>query len=251
MSIKFIFLSYACSSDDEQVEIQSSFEHDTGENCYDWLDFSLVRLGLRDGSIFVSSDGEQLKTMVSFETAARLHETQVEALVNVLAGQLDDGVGEMGFEIEVDGEIVRVFADTSTRPVIEQGDPNGRPVSSILIDAHDGNYEGVKRSLESGDILDEMLQGYNALHLAILSGHSDVAKLILGNGTLTGQKDKHGDTALELCALTNSLSDVDAAGIVEEMAGVVFDKSEVENAIGFALGRGKTRLAEVIRRRFT
>jgi ankyrin repeat protein len=84
--------------------------------------------------------------------------------------------------------------------------------SRIAIAVRNGNQSALRDVLSPGLAnVDSTHQGYTGLHLAILYGNVDAAILLIAHEADVNRTDTSGNSPLDLCALSNSLSDEDSS----------------------------------------
>jgi hypothetical protein len=177
----------------------------------------------------------------------------IEQLTEYTVAQLKDGVGEGGLELEVDGERLRVIANTYGQmraEVVEDGQVVPQP-SPVAIAAREGNLEALRSTLErNSEAIERLHQGYSPLQLAILFGHGDAARILLTAGADPNRLDVEGLSPLELCAISNSIDDVQSHQIAELLLKAGANPHHVspqgETAKSYAATRGKRRMADLL-----
>lgn len=215
------------------------------------LSDGLVDQGIIGGEIWVEGTSEGLTVEARFwSPKASAAETKAALVAEVMA-QWADGVGESGFALKAPGGDVLVLPcdDASKASVFESDD--GRqvaPPSSVAVLARRGMVEEVRSALAQGDDVNGSLQGYSALHLAILSGHVDVARVLLDGGSDVNRRGREGETTLELLALANQLDDDQSADLAGRLLakGATLDVLAGSTVLRYALGRGKAKLADLL-----
>lgn len=177
----------------------------------------------------------------------------VDALQAYTVAQLDDGIGEGGFECDFDGRRLLVIADTDETGIVDIND-DGRAVLGsprIAILARDGDLRGLAAELKAAPgTVDRLHQGCTALHLAILFGHPNAVPLLLEAGANPNVVNSQGLTPLEACALTNCLDDEqsrDMARLLLEAGGnPMHHAPDGESAKTYAESRQKKLLAAIL-----
>lgn len=226
-----------------------------GGNMYNYIDMDLADQAVVGGTIRATWTPDRgLEVVTDYWAPDTLHPSYISRLRAETAGQLSDGIGEEGFEITLDGRNLVLVADTDTAPVVEQV-YDGKPVSMpsrTARAARDGNMPLLEEAIASGELIDATIQGYSGLHLAILRGHIDAALLLISKGAnpnlVVG--DDGDETPLQLCALSNSLSDSDSATVARALLSHGADQatttSSGHTAASLAKSRGKTSLLRVL-----
>jgi hypothetical protein len=219
----------------------------------DDLNEDLAYVGIVGGEIWVERPQEWgLTAEARFWSPTALDEKTTAALVAEVMAQWSDGIGEGGFEFEADGRKVLVVPDDdpSEASVVESDvGTDVPPPSSVAMFARKGLVEEVRRALAEGDDPSGTLQGYSALHLAVLRGHTDIARVLLDAGSDVNQRCRVGETALELVALANKLDDDQSADLAERLLakGATLGGSVGSNVLEYALNRRKVKLVNLLR----
>jgi hypothetical protein len=94
--------------------------------------------------------------------------------------------------------------------------------------------------------VDETLQGYTALHYAILYGHVEAVALLLESGADPNLEDLHGTKPLEHCALTDALDGLAALEVTQLL--LRSGAHAIETAKTYAEERGKSGMASLVRK---
>ncbi len=218
-----------------------------------YLDRDLADLGVLGGEIRLSTKDAEAKVVVTYWLPEVVDEALISRLQAYTVAQLDDGIGEGGFQIDLDGARLLVTAYTDWTESVEVTD-DGRPVPEpprIAIAARDGDLSTLAAVIEvDKSEIDRLHQGYSALQLAILYGHSDAIPMLLSAGVNPNQLDCLGSTPLELCALSNSLDDDRSRRVAQFLidAGATPNHTTPngETAKSYALSRQKSRMAEIL-----
>ncbi len=227
-------------------------EDDRLEN---YLDARLADQGVVGGEIHLVVRDGVARIIVDYWSPADLNDFDTAALKDFTVGQLSDGIGENGFQLSVGQGAILVMPDLDTPCSVERVD-DGREILSppkIAVAARAGDLPTLRIALqerkEQRDV-DEILQGYTGLHLAILYGNTDAALLLIDSGSNPNMMDHFGDTALDLCALSNSLTDEDckrlAESLLEHGADIAHIGSTGKSAVALAALRGKRKMEEVL-----
>ena len=176
-----------------------------------YLDAEVADQGVVGGLIRAALTEEGVpQILVEYWSAVTLDETTLKALGEFTAVQMEDGVGEGGFEVLSEGQRYRLVPDLGSAVEVEQIDDGReiRPPSLIAMSARDGNESALQGALSLGaESVDSTHQGYTGLHLAILYGHFDVAMLLIAHGADVNRSDISGNSPLYLCAAARLLSD--------------------------------------------
>jgi hypothetical protein len=217
-----------------------------------YLDESLADLGLVDGSIRAEARDDAVRIAFEFHAPGPLDDDALTALAEFASEQMSDGLGEDGFEVELDGR-TWLLVPVEGRVEVEQVDDGRRvpPPSAVAIAARDGDLDGLRLALSrDGADLDATHQGFTGLHLAIIYGQVDAALLLLAEGADPGKPDPSGDAPLDSCALSESLDDEDSARVGEALLAAGADPRRVGSTGGspavIAELRGKPKLAALL-----
>ncbi|MBB01733.1 MAG: hypothetical protein CMJ47_03720 [Planctomyces sp.] len=215
----------------------------------DYLDPELADAGVIGGKIQLWVEGTNFGFRVHYGVPTGFSSEKISQLESYTSAQFDDGVGEGGFELDLAGRIAIATADTDAvlRRELHDDGCAASKVSFVAISARDGNTSLWEELLEAGEPVDGMHQGYTALHLAILYGHSECAKLLLAANANPNTEDLHGMTPLQLTALSNSLDDEASRSLTRLLLNFGADAShcnaEGGSARSYAVLRGKSKTA--------
>jgi len=219
----------------------------------DYLEFPLADLGVVGGEIraMVARDG-QPHIVVDYWSPAPLDGKSIEMLEESTIGQLSDGMGENGFEFVSDGRHLLLMPDLSLPLEVQQFDDGKRipPPSRVAIAAREGDLAGIRDALAFNNAdVDSPLVGCTGLHLALLYGHADAALLLIAHGADVNKPDDVGGTPLDLCALSNHLSDEDSVHIAQALLSRGADPTHVsetgDTPRSFAESRSKWNLVKL------
>lgn len=195
--------------------------------CGDYLAAELADLGLTGGTVRLTYDRAEARFRVVTEYAAPapLTPEQLRRLAADTAAQWSDGVGEGAFDEPAGGLGVAVTLsplDPDTEVRVEQvddGAPHGPPKTALATAARTGDVAAVRRHLDAGADAEARLQGYTALHLAVLYGHADAALELIGRGADVEARDPQGREPLTLAASSGMIADADAARVARALLG--------------------------------
>lgn len=179
------------------------------------MDAAIADQGVVGGVIRAYVTEERVSQILDYYwSPAPLDEATVEALSEFTAAQLEDGIGEGGFEVVAEGHRFLLVPDLQ-RPVEVEQTGDGTVIQSpsrIAIAVRNGNQSALRDVLSPGLAnVDSTHQGYTGLHLAILYGNVDAAILLIAHEADVNRTDTSGNSPLDLCALSNSLSDEDSS----------------------------------------
>lgn len=202
-----------------------------GDRLENYLDAAIADQGLVGGVVRASLMEEgTVQILVDYWSPTSLDETTIELLKEFTASQLEDGIGESGFEVVDEGRRLLLVPDL-TQPVEVELSDDGKevqPPSRIAMSARDGDLAALRDALSSGrEDVDSLHQGYTGLHLAILYGNADAGLLLIARGSDANRTDPSGNSPLDLCALSNSLSDQDSARLARALLSSGADPKHV------------------------
>lgn len=235
--------------------------------CSNYLDSELADLGITGGTVKLNYDAGAGRFRVSSEytSPVKLKPAQLKHLVSDTAGQWSDGIGEGCFDelAERLGVVIDLAPlDQDEKVRIEQVDDGKKPAKSktgLAKAARDGDIAALRMHLEAGADLEAKLQGYTPLHLAVLYGHADAALELIARGANIKARDPEGEDPLMLTAVSNSITDADAARVakvlLERRVSVYGPKGPKANPdrgnftpLYMAKNRKKNKLAAVLKK---
>jgi hypothetical protein len=148
-----------------------------------------------------------------------LTDDEMGKLTSDTQGQLTDGAGENGFDTDVVGRRVCVYPNPRSDLVVEQVEDGTAvpPPSRVAIAAREGDLAGLRKAIADGEEIEGRLQGYTGLHLAILYAHEEEAAELLSRGADPNALDPDQESALHLCAVSNSLGGLASAAIARRL----------------------------------
>lgn len=250
----YILADFFDQSESEIIPIPNFNEVEvTDERLSDYLDFEIADLGVTGGVIRIWVDDNTGGFEVSYTVPEKISDEMVQNLKEFTIAQFDDGVGEDGFGLELDGKLIYLKPDTDTairHELIDDRKKVRRP-SRIAIAAREGRFSTLRDLLKSqNQEINNLHQGFSALHLAIIYGHFEEIKLLISYGADLNLSDIDDTTPLELCALSNSLDDDQSC----EIAKLLLSKganpkhicSDGETAESYALCRNKSKLVQLL-----
>lgn len=218
-----------------------------------YLPTELADAGVSGGEVSVTVVFEDIRLNVTFWVPQSFSDMLLERLRNDTVTQLKDGIGESGFVFEHMGQTLVVEAETEGvgEPEIIDDGKVVRPPPQAAIAARDGDSEAVASACEREPRrVNELYQGYSALHYAILSGRVAIVKLLLSKGANPNLRDHMQMTPLMLCAVANRVSDDDSREISISLLQAGADKTHAtdsgETAKAYAEVRGKSAMAAIL-----
>lgn len=218
-----------------------------------YMEVELADVGIVGGQIHLTGSFGSYTIEVHYWAPTSLDRPTIEALGNDTLAQMNDGMGEGGFDFCFEGEEYHVDVDTSAEMNLQEFDDGKviEPPSQLAMAARDGDTQRVKELLNSGqESPDARHQGYPALHLAILYGHVESAKDLISAGANPNSVCPQGDSPLICATLASDLNDRESSEIVKILlmsgANRTFS-SERTTAEEYAVLRNKPLTASVIR----
>jgi hypothetical protein len=224
------------------------------DQCGDHLDSSLGDIGVVGGSIrFACDKTGRLRVYTDYWSPSPLSSADLASLTKDTQGQWSDGIGEAGFKVTVSGRNLLLRPEAEDIQVEQHDD--GRfiaPASPVAKSARDGEMERLSQAVKAGNEVDEILQGFTGLHLAILYGRADAALFLLQCGADPNRLDIMQMSPLHLCALSNSLSDEESVRIAVALLSKGGKKNAVTpegaTALSYAENREKTGLIKLLQK---
>jgi len=154
--------------------------------------------------------------MVSFLSRVDLSDQTVNILLEDVKTQLTGGIGENGFDVDIlqkmhhvevcNFEVVRVrqCADDRVAP----------PSPLIAIAVKSKDRDRFEQSVQvAADTINLHLQGYSALHYAVIMNQVELVEMLLSLGADVNLQGVNGKTPLMACASAGMLSDSDSCAI--------------------------------------
>ena len=219
-----------------------------------YLDADIADAGVVGGEVSLkqTATGQPL-IEVAYWHPGKPGDRLVHGLRAYTVSQLEDGIGEGGFEFAFAGQRLLVMADTEDAGIVDVKH-DGRVVpepSRIAMAARDGDLPRLIVELEAAPrTIDRLHQGCTALHLAILYGHAEAIPLLVAAGANPNVVDFLGNTPLEACAFSNRLDDEksrDIAQILLAAGANPFHRApDGESARSYAESRQKRLLASIL-----
>jgi len=238
---------------DQLRSIPSSSADYTEDALENYLTADLIDIGITGGRIhFVFTNSGEAEIIVNYWAPNSLRDADLASLKEFTLGQIDDGIGEGGFEVVVPDRKVVLYPNTSDCDlVLEKDNRISSPPPKVAIAARDGKMETLLGALAAGESVDAPLQGYSPLHLAILFGNISIARLLIERGANVTSVDLDGNSPLHLCALSRSLDDDQSAALASLMinrgANAASVSRDGHTAISYADDRGKPKLGKLLR----
>ena len=234
------------------------------ESCLDFLDAQYLSFGLSDGRIRIArgSADNTFDVVTVYDCAEMLSDPMIAKLVRATTGQWSDGLGMGCFQDlanEYGATIDLAPLNAADEPKIEISRTPGKPSSPVAKGklfkaASDGDCKKIQEFLDAGAHIDEELQSTTPLGMAILGGHVDAAKLLLKAGA--DPQGPPGESMLLNAALSNVMTDADAAEIARDLSalgadpngGPVGDEGDMDplTPLFMAQNREKLLLAQVL-----
>lgn len=238
---------------------------ESGDDCANYVDSGLADLEVSGGAVKLSYDSDvgQFRVSSEYTAPAKLNPAQLDRLAQETVGQWCDGIGEGCFEelAERLGVVINLSPLAQNRDLrveqVDDGKEWRKPKTGLAKAAREGDMTALRRHLDSGADTEYRLQGYTALHLAILYGHADTALELIERGADINARDPNDEDPLMLAALSNSITDADAAliarALLERGLAVYGPRGPEANPVYgeytpmyMAKNRKKTKLAAVL-----
>ena len=219
----------------------------------DHMDDDMLDLGIGGGDarlLWLPQSG--LTVAVDFWAPRRLSEDEVRKLREYVSGQLEDGFGESGFDVESDNRRIHLTADVDSPIAVEQSD-DGRVIptpSPVALAARDGDMAWLQAAVADGADIDGRLGGYTGLQLSILHARVSEAIWLIERGANVRLLAPSNDSCLHLCAVARELDDESSAEIARQLLSHGADPGPLDQAgqtaAKLARSRGKMTLAELL-----
>ncbi|MEL6109747.1 MAG: ankyrin repeat domain-containing protein [Planctomycetota bacterium] len=230
------------------------------DSCVNHLGEPFIEYGLGGGHLRLRrSDSGSFEVFTEYESDAAIPKALIQKLAERTVGQWSDGIGSGCFRSIEEEHSVRIELCPGPEvvdPVVEVIDePTSRVRGTVrkgLLSAaaSRGQLDEVVRLVEAGAEIEELSEGITPLCNAVLSGHADVALRLLKLGAKPDFVDEMGEDALYMTAVSNEMSDDDAAGVARELIdrGVeVIAKRGDYTVLEMASIRGKAQLEQALR----
>lgn len=224
------------------------------EDCLEnYLDANIADLGIVGGEVHTACVNGKASLHVIYWIPTGVSQQVIEQLQRTTLSQLDDGIGEGGFEFNSAGEELIITPDTASLISVELVD-DGRivlPPCKVAIAARVGDLHALAAAIqENREAIDSPHQGYSGLHLAILFGHLDAVRMLLVAGADPNRFAPQESTPLELCMSSNTLDDEQSRLCAEMLLDFGADPTHVdpygESARSYAECRGKYQAAKLL-----
>lgn len=209
-------------------------------SCTRFLPGNLKAGDFEDGAIrlFFDEGKSEWRVETAYRTPKMVEPSQLDELVKLTLGQWSDGLGEGCFDeaalaAGVSIDLFPIDADDTLFVQVDNEDedqalaPATKPSLDLYRAAEAGDLVEVTRLLDAGADIEFGEEGHTPLHNAVLCGCPDVALLLLERGSdpravYAGFGAGKPVDALMEAALSNSLTDEDAATVAEALlkAGV-------------------------------
>lgn len=239
---------------------------ESADACANYLDSDLADLGITRGTIRLAYDSAENQFRVSSEytTPIKLKPAQLKRLARETVGQWSDGIGEGCFDdlaerLEVEIDLAPAGQDRDLRvEQVDDGTTPRKPKTGLAKAAREGDMAALRKHLDAGADPEGRLQGYTPLHFAVLYGRTEAALELISRGADIAARDPQGDDPLMLAALSNNITDADAAEVARALlqrgASVHCPKGPDANPksgdytpLYMAKNRKKTKLAGVLK----
>jgi hypothetical protein len=250
---KRITLTYKALVLDEVTETEFTLPIEANDTCLfkeldSYFDNEVADLGFTGGTgvLRVTDDSPVIEINYWIDS---LKPGCLEIIEQDTTSQLEDGVGEGGFEIKAGSKNLVVMADVNSPVKVEIHDDHCQ-ITSILnlaITARDGDISALKSIINTfgKNDFNRHYQGHTPLQLAILYGHIEVVKVLLENGADPNALSVHRSAPLEDCVVTRSFDD-DASSLVAKMLLNAGAKEGKANARQLAVDRKKPKTFDIL-----
>jgi len=212
-----------------------------------YISQDLADFGLIGGETWFVHRIDKSHLKIVFWAPEAPSEELVSRLKTDVIGQLEDGLGEGGFEFDLKNQrvVVQITTFQSIQVHVDVDEREVLEAPSVVIAARDGNLLALKSALEKyPKDINRPLQGYSALHYAILNGHVEIVATLLKAGSDPNLPDPMGTKPIEQCALTNVLDETGSLKIAQLLIGAGAKVSEI--AKEYAKDRGKIAMIAIL-----
>jgi hypothetical protein len=239
---------------------------ESDDECSNYLDDDLADLGITGGKVRLAYDAgaKAFRVVTEYASPLKLGPARLKRLVRATEGQWSDGIGEGCFDELADRLGVTIaLAPLGERrgPVVEQiddGKEAKKPGTALHKAARADDPAALRKRLDAGDDVNARHRGSTPLHVAVLAGQAASALELIARGADVHALDAQGEDALMLAALSNRITDADAAtvarALLERGADVHGPRGPDANPrfgeytpLYMARNRKKTKLAAVLK----
>ncbi len=230
---------------------------ESSESFAEHLPSRLADLGLVGGTIKLSYDiaSDRFEVSTEFRCPNALSQDELDRVSRCTVGQWSDGLGagcfdEIGRDVGARIELLPFLErDNIVVTQIDDGKATSKPKYDLYHAARNGELDKVRRLLDAGDDIEGAYEGSTPLNTAVLAGHRSVALVLIERGANIQAVDKRGSDILMATALSNRISDEDAAVI----ARAILERGVLPNGkrgsytpLFMARNRKKTHLEAVL-----
>jgi hypothetical protein len=256
MRLTFIFAANVFNESERAVKAPDGMNgwQPTTYRTENYLDEELADAGIIGGELRVLAQQGKAKLEVTYWAPGPISKKLIARLKDDTIGQLDDGIGENGFEYGAGDDYLCLMADTE-EPVklkAEEDDRAVPPPPRIAIAARDGDIATLNEAMKANpEEIERPQQSYSPLQLAILGGHIEAVRILLKAGADPNRADdEDGDTPLIMCALANRMEDEESFQVAQLLLAAGADtklkNKRGKSAKSYANDREKVRLASVL-----
>lgn len=223
----------------------------------DYLDEEIANLGIEGGEIRFWVDGDRHGVKVVYWVTATFSEPHLTLLKQYTMAQMSDGAGESGFHVAIAGNDIWVNPVCDSGDVVHKFFDDGREVlgpNLIALAAWHGELADLVAALESSTArIDEPLQGFTALQLAMMYGHLPAAKLLIQTGADVSSPGTMGGSVIQSAVISQRLTDEQSCEVVQLLVHRGADPREVDagtnwTLVQYAESRNKPKLAELLKK---
>ena len=234
--------------DSEILKALNGVQYDE-DTLVNYLDLALLDTGIVGGQVRFLFRPERAEAQIAIDYRAprELTKKELTSLRDSTTGQLEDGIGECGFNVAVGGKEVEVhFAGGEmTLEQIEDG-RDVRPAPRLPKAARQGDLEGIQDALAIGEDIDLMQAGFPALHLALLYAQREAALFLIERGAEVNALDMMGDDALSVAVTARELSDEATLEIARVLLARGASIADSQRLLDIAQAHGKVRTRELL-----
>jgi hypothetical protein len=240
---------------------------ESDEAVSDYFEPEFADLGITGGTVKLVHDNASghFHVVTEFASPSKLPTAKLRRLVSSTVGQWSDGIGEGCFDdlarrldVSIDLSPVGQQSELAVEQ-IDDGKAVRRPKTAVVAAARDGDLAKLRKLLDAGADIETKLQGFTPLHMAVLGGYAEASLELIRRGADINARDAMGEDPLMLTALSNRITDADAARIAEALlergADVYGPRGRDANPrfgqytpLYMAKNRKKSKLAAVLRR---
>lgn len=218
-----------------------------------YLEDDLLRKGVCGGEVSATPNDSAWLVFVDYWCPTHPTEEIIAGLTEFTMIQILDGAGENGFDFDIEGTMASISVEDTTPSEIRV-DASERPLTPpnlIAMAAKDNDLEALGKLLESHrESIDQLYQGFSALHYAVFNANAQAARMLLEHGADPNVRNIVSATPLSYLASIRGVEDDVAVEIAKELIRVGADKGLTDHlnrtAYDRAMIKGKERLAQLL-----